>query len=284
MTQAPASEDRALEALAKVPVFSQLDEKSRRKLAKLCTFKSFEAGDALYEEGAMGLSLFIVTSGRVEMYKSSDGKKVNLGTVAAGGLLGQLALIDEQPRAASATALERTECLLLTRDSFDTLVKKDPQIAWCLTPDLAGRIRELQARAVAAELEEEKATAKAKKAAEPAKQAEAAAGDDADGDDDEDEDDGTASDIESAFYKMMRMQFGVIACAAKGMTESARVFEKFLDSMADETDLKSSEDWGDMMGKLPDAMVTATREAMDQCENVPQEMVDAYRKYAEDED
>ena len=283
MSQAPAKEDQALAALAKVPVFSQLDEKSRRKLAKLCTFKTFDAGDVLYEEGAMGLSLFIVTSGRVEMYKSSDGKKVDLGTVAAGGMLGQLALIDEQPRAASASALERTECLLLTRDSFDTLVKKDPQIAWCLTPDLAGRIRELQARAVAAELEQEKPPAKPKKEAAPEKEAEAAAETEEE-DDDDDEDDDIASDIESAFYKMMRMQYGVMACAAKGMTESARVFEKFLDSMADETDLKTSEDWGDMMGKLPDAMVTATREAMDQCENVPQEMVDAYRKYAEDED
>lgn len=288
MTQAPAAEDRVLEALAKVPVFSGLDERNRRKLAKLCTFKSFEAGDVLYEEGAMGLGLFIVTSGRVELYKTSAEKKVGLGRVATGGMLGQLALIDEQPRAASAAALEPTECLLLTRDSFGTLVKKEPQIAWCLTPDLAGRIRELQGQAMAAELAREEAAAapeKApKKAAERSKKdakdaaAEEAADDDGDGDDKE------TSDWESAMFKMMRMQFGMMAGAAKGMTETARVMEKFLDSMAEETDLKTNEDWGDMMGKIPDAMVTATREAMDEGKNVPEEMVDAYRKYSDGDD
>jgi hypothetical protein len=59
--------------------------------------------------------------------------------------------------------------------------------------------------------------------------------------------------------------------------------EKFLDSMADETDIKTSEDWGDMMGKIPDAMVTATREAMDHWEKVPRKMVDAYHRYSDEE-
>ena len=287
MPQAPKSADRVLEALAKVPAFAHLDERNRRKLARLCTLKSFAAGDVLYEEGALGLGLFIVVSGRVERYKGGDAKKVGLGTVGAGGILGQLALIDEQPRSASAAALEASECLLLTRDGFDTLVKKDPQIAWCLTPDLAGRIRELQAQAMAAELAREKAAA-ARPAAEPAEAAGAKAkrakketGEEDAGSSEDDEDDKT-SDIESAFFKMMRMQFGMMAGAAKYMTETSRVMEKFLDSMADETEVKTSEDWGDMMGKIPDAMVTATREAMDRCDEVPKKMVDAYRRYSDD--
>ncbi len=289
MNQTPANEEQVLEALNKVPIFSHLDDRNRRKLARLCTLKSFDAGDVLYEEGAMGLSLFIVTSGQVEIYKSSKDGKIGLGSVAAGGVLGQLALLDDQPRAASAAALEPTECLLLTRDSFDTLVKKDPQIAWCLTPALAGRVRELQqlamdARQAAKEPAEEAAGAAQAKGgkAKAAKSDEAA--DSGASDDDKDDEDDEPSDLESALFKMMRMQYGIMAGTAKGMTEMAKAMETFLDSMAEETDFKTREDWSDLLGKIPDAMVTATRDAMDECEKVPEEMVDAYRRYADAKD
>lgn len=277
MNQTPDTEQRVLEALAKVPLASQLDEKSRRKLARLCTLKSFEVGDVLYEEGAMGLGLFIVTSGRVEISKGTKRQKVRLETVGAGGVLGQLALLDNQPRAATAVALEATECLLVTRDSFDTLLKKEPQIAWCLMPGLAARVRELQKVAMAAQQKKEPApkAAAGKPEAEEAKAADKEA--DEAGEDDEEE----SSEIESALYKMMRMQYGCMAGAAKGMTQMAKAMESFLDSMAEETDFKTKEDWGDLMGKIPDAMVSATRSVMDECEKIPEEMLDAYRRYSE---
>ena len=279
MTQPQAKEERVLEALAKVPIFSGLDERARRKLAKLCAMKTFDAGDLLYEEGAMGLSLFIVTSGQVEIFKGADEERVALERVAAGGVLGQLALIDDQPRAASAVALEATACLLLTRDSFDTLVKRDPDIAWCMTPALAERVRGLMAVAAEAKQAHEEApapeeAAAAPKAAKKDEEAEAAE----QGDDEEADE---SSDWSEAMFKMMRMQYGMMCGAAKGMTEMAKAMETFLDSMAKETEFKTKEDWGDFFGKIPDAMVTATRDAMDRCENMPEEMMDAYREYSE---
>lgn len=303
MNPTAGGEERILEALAKVPLFSGLDDRSRRKLAKLCTLKKFKTGDVLYEEGAMGLSMFLVTSGQVEVYKGKGEGKVTLEKAGPGGVLGQLALIDERPRAAGAAALEPTECLLLTRDSFETLVKKDPQIAWCLTPALADRIRGLQGLAAEAKLAEKAAieTPRAADSAGPAKAGakEAKAGEPEKGqkksgaegkakakkepaDDDKDDDD-EASDIESAMFKMMRMQFGMMAGAAKGMTEMAHAMETFLDSMAEETDFKTRADWGDLLKKMPDAMVTATRAAMDDCDRLPEEMVDAYRRYCDEE-
>ena len=288
MTQPRATEDRILEALAKVPIFSGLDEKARRKLARLCTMKSFTAGDVLYEEGAMGLGLFIVTSGRVEVYKGSGDDRIALESQAAGGVLGQLALLDAQPRAASAMAVEATECLLLTRDGFDTLVKRDPEIAWCLTPSLAERVRELLALAAEAKQARQAAPEKEKATGEPGAGAKSeargettAAKDAADDEDDEDDDD---SEWSSAMFKMMRLQYGMMCGAAKGMTEMTKAMETFLDSMAEETEFKTKEDWSDFFGKIPDAMVTATRDAMDSCEKMPQEMMDAYKRYSESEE
>jgi CRP-like cAMP-binding protein len=287
MNEAPARETRVLEALSRVPVFSQLDDKNQRKLAKLCVLKSFQPGDIILEEATMALGLYVVTSGRVEMYKSSNGARISLGEIEAGGVIGQIALLDEQPRSASAVALDATECLLLTRDSFETLVKRDPQIAWCLVPAVVGRVRELESRAVATELQLEELRHEATPesgavgAAPPEKTEEAETQPDAEDEDEKEEDDDVLSDLESAFYKMMRMQYGLMAGAAKGVTEMSRLMETFLDSVADETDLKTSEDWRDMLEKIPDAMVTATREVMDKGEKVPDDMVDAYHRYSD---
>ena len=281
MTEAPRSEVQVLEALAGIPIFSTLDDRARRKLAKLCTLKTYQAGDVLFEEGAIGLSVFIVVSGRAESYKSSDGKKVGLGTVEAGGVLGGIALLDDSPRSASAAAVETTECLLLTRDSFETLVKKDPQIAWCLVPSLAGRVRELEGRALELELERRKEGGGAKTAEKKAESKRPEAKETVAQEEDEDEE---ISELESAFYKMMRMQYGLLAGGARSMTEMAKMMERFFDSLAEETDLKTSEDWRGILEAAPDAMVTATRKVMDETDGAAQEIVDAYRRYSEGKD
>jgi CRP/FNR family transcriptional regulator len=289
MPQTSATEERALEALASVPIFARLDDKSLRKLARLCTLKSFQAGDVLHEEGAMALSLLIVTSGQVEVHKGAGDQKIALETVSAGGVLGHLALLNDQPRDSGAVAVEPTECLLLTRDSFDTLVKKDPEIAWCLTPALADRVRELRRLTVeakqgreatpTAKAAEKDAGAPRRAAAEPAPAAaDESGGTEAKADEDDEDDD---SDVASAMFKMMRMQYGVMAGTAKGMTEMARTMETFLDSMAEETDLVTSHDWGGLLQRVPEAMATATREALDEAGKAPKEMMDAFRRYSE---
>ena len=290
MRETPGTEDRVFEALGKIPLFSALEDRNRRKLAKLCTLKTYEAGDVIFEEGAMGLSAFVITSGKVESYKSSNGSKVGLGTVEAGGVLGEVELIDDRPRPASAAAVEATECLLLTRDSFETLVKKEPEIAWCLVPSIAGHVRDLQGLAMETELELEElkregagraSTGGAKKAAKKTVEKKEPEPESGKGGDDEDDDDEDTSDLESAFFKMMRMQYGLLAGGAKGMTEMAKMMETFLDSLAEETELKKSEDWRDMIESAPDAMITATRKAMDDSDKAAQEVVDAYRRYSE---
>jgi CRP-like cAMP-binding protein len=288
MNELSTPDERVDEVLSKAAIFSQLGDRDLRKLAKLCTMRSFSPGDRILEEGSIGLGLLVITSGRVELSKTVEDQQLDLGTLGPGKVLGEIALLDDRPRSSSATALEPTECLLLTRDGFDTLVKKEPQIAWCLVPELAGRIRDLQQRAADAELEVERLKSSAKSSEAPAGGAEAEsdvkpAAEKAEGGDEEDDEDEGTSELESASLKMMRLGYGVMAGTAKGFTEMARVMESFLDSMADETDLEKSESWSDLFEKMPDASVSAMRTALDESEKVPQEMVDAFRRYSDGE-
>ncbi len=116
---------------------------------------------------------------------------------------------------------------------------------------------------------------KAKKTSTKAKQAEKQ-----DNGNDEDE----SSDWESALFKMMRMQFGIVAGGAKGMTEMAKMMETFVDSFGDETEIKTKEDWRELIESAPEAMVTATRKAMNKGDDAAQAVMDAYRSYSEAKD
>jgi len=299
MNESASAEERVFDGLAKVPIFSALDDRSRRKLAKLCALKTFEAGDVILEEGAIGLSVFIVTSGQAERFKSRDGAKVCLGRVEPGGVLGEVALLDDRPRSTSAAALEPTECLLLTRDSLETLIKKEPRIAWCLVPGLAGRVRDLQGLAMETELEQmsrngdEKGANQAQspkkgqppekaqspeKARSPEKTAVVKEVEPAV----PREDHRTRhepSEPESPLVKVLRMQFGLLAGSARGMTEMAKMMENFLGSLADETDLDSSKAWRDRLENAPKSVITAMRKAMENGGEVSREILDAYRRH-----
>lgn len=131
-------------ALARVQIFSTLGRRDLERLAAACLLRRYRAGDSILEEGSTGLGMFLITAGRVEVFKTHQGRKVSLAELGNGAVLGEMALLDDQPRSASAVALEDTECLLLSRDRFRTLLKRRPSIAWPIVPPLARRVRDLQ--------------------------------------------------------------------------------------------------------------------------------------------
>ena len=138
-------------ALARVPIFSSLTSRDMHRLAAMCLLKHYTTGDSILEEGSTGLGLFVLVSGRVEVFKRQGDQRISLAVLTDGDVLGEMALLDDQPRSASAVALASTECLLLSRDRFRLLVKRRPPVAWPIVPALALRIRDLQQRLLAAE-------------------------------------------------------------------------------------------------------------------------------------
>ena len=62
----------------------------------------FAAGTLLFAEGDAGDAAYIVESGRVSVFKTVKGRRVTLGEIGPGGIFGEMALIDDQPRMASA--------------------------------------------------------------------------------------------------------------------------------------------------------------------------------------
>ena len=95
-------------------------------------------GDELFAEGDEGGSLFVVDSGRVEVYKTiREGVDRVLTTVGSGGVVGELSFLDGSRRSAGARATTPTDMRMLTRPVFDAFAAEHPEIAAAFHAGLA---------------------------------------------------------------------------------------------------------------------------------------------------
>ncbi|MEJ0074523.1 MAG: Crp/Fnr family transcriptional regulator [Alphaproteobacteria bacterium] len=123
-------------------LFGQLDVDALSRLASYSHTKSVSAGTTIFERGDPGTSLFAVLRGTVKISnQSTDGKDAVLNMIQAGGIFGEIALLDGQPRTADAFAVTECELMQIDRRDFVPLVNQKPEIALKLIEILCGRIR-----------------------------------------------------------------------------------------------------------------------------------------------
>ena len=79
----------------------------------------FGVGQDLFREGQPPRDAFLIERGRVEISKNQGGERVVLGYRETGDILGEMALIDNNPRSATATAVEPTVCVVITSKLFN---------------------------------------------------------------------------------------------------------------------------------------------------------------------
>jgi len=128
---------RRLGVLERTPLFAGLRRALLGRLAIRLFEKSYSAGEEIFGEGDPGHALFIVASGEVEVLRrTDDGGEERLGLFAADTSFGEMALIDDQPRSASARATMPTTLYILYRSHFEELVEGQPAVALALMRNL----------------------------------------------------------------------------------------------------------------------------------------------------
>lgn len=115
-----------VELLQKVPLFRGLDEKDLAKLAAIATEKSYMAGDVIFGEGTVGDSMFIVESGTVRVLKRGEDEIVRMST---GQHFGEMALIDDETRSATADVIEMTQVIRIGRGDLEKLLAQDVSLS-----------------------------------------------------------------------------------------------------------------------------------------------------------
>ncbi len=110
-------------------LFSGLNQRQLRQLARLVKEREYGPGVTIVEEGTMsGVGFFIVADGEASV--SVEGKEV--ARLWAGDHFGELALINEEERTASVTAITPMRCLVIAFWDFRKFARDNPDVAWKL--------------------------------------------------------------------------------------------------------------------------------------------------------
>lgn len=139
--------DRRVErrrVLANVSVFAGLDAAALDALMAITSTRRLRSGEVLFRKGAEGTQLYGVLRGRLRISAAGeDGREMVFGFSEPGEVIGEIAILDSNPRSATVTAL--SECELLTLDRRDLLpfLERHPMVAIHLARVLAGRLRRL---------------------------------------------------------------------------------------------------------------------------------------------
>ena len=123
--------------LAKVPLFAGCPAEVVDQLADATAEIAFAGGQPIVQQGQVGNGLYIVVSGTARIVGGTD----ELARLGPGDFFGELSVIDQQPRAASAYAEGATVCLALASWDLMSMLERDPKLAMNLLKQLAGRLR-----------------------------------------------------------------------------------------------------------------------------------------------
>ncbi len=104
--------------------------------------RAFPAGTILFREGEAGGEMFVIVSGRIRVTRTVRGVEKVLTTLPAGEFFGEMSLLNNRPRSASASVAEDAELIVVGPADFDALIHHDRQVAVRLVRRLARRLEE----------------------------------------------------------------------------------------------------------------------------------------------
>jgi CRP-like cAMP-binding protein len=131
-----------IQKISRIPLFEGLPPDQLRDLAGIALEKSFERGRVVFSEGQSAHGFFIVTSGKVKIFKiSPDGKEQILHLFGPGEPFGEVPVFEGRPFPAHAIALSDSKFIFFPRMAFVELIKNNPSLALNMLAVLSRRLR-----------------------------------------------------------------------------------------------------------------------------------------------
>ena len=113
--------------LKRVSVFKNLTNDELNEIKILVTEKTFGKGTILFKEGMRGGVMYIVKKGGIEIFKKGRPSEISLAKLGPGSFVGEMSLIDDEPRSASARINEDAVLLIITKSSFQEIITKNAE-------------------------------------------------------------------------------------------------------------------------------------------------------------
>ncbi len=128
--------------LVTVPLFRNLDSEHLAILCDTGSVKSFNKSYSIFFQGDSGDTFYIVLSGRVKItLLNEDGKEIILSVLKEGDFFGEMSLLDNEIRSASAIVVEEAQLFFLRRDRFISLITNNSEILIKILQEIGTRLR-----------------------------------------------------------------------------------------------------------------------------------------------
>jgi CRP/FNR family cyclic AMP-dependent transcriptional regulator len=133
--------------LQEVPLFADLTVDEFAQLADICRERGFDKGHAIFYADDQGTSFYVSAKGSVKIVVlADDGREHILGVLRAQDFFGEMSLLDGEARSATAIALENTQVLSISREDFQSVLRRNPDISLKIMVTICRRLRRADRR------------------------------------------------------------------------------------------------------------------------------------------
>jgi len=115
---------------------------SETKTARTPLTRAFAAGELIFREGDHGEEMFVVRKGKVRIFRKTGDTELTLAMLAAGESFGEMAILEQAERSASAEAVLPTELVVVREEALEKMLKERPDISVRLLKELSSRLRD----------------------------------------------------------------------------------------------------------------------------------------------
>lgn len=144
-------------ALRRVGLFASLSPEELEHLVLHLVKAPFVAGATLTRQGAVAHWLYILVSGKADVYyEGPGGSRTLLATLSEGQVFGEMGMMTGEPRRATVTARTDVTCYRLDKEGFESVIRARPDIAEAISVVLAERRAQLEGKAVQAHMQDGK--------------------------------------------------------------------------------------------------------------------------------
>jgi CRP/FNR family transcriptional regulator, cyclic AMP receptor protein len=131
------------------PFLEKLEPDELKDLRGSSRPRKWPRGTTLFNEGEHSDRVVVITEGRVKVsYFTEGGKEVVLAVRGPGDVLGEFSAFDDEPRSATATAIESVETLIITSEQFKDFLVQHGRVALEMLRDLTGKMRDADRKRV----------------------------------------------------------------------------------------------------------------------------------------
>jgi len=139
--------DVKLRYLREVDIFRDLTHEEMAWLKDTTEMVLYEAGRVIYDQEDPAEVLFILKTGRVQLYRlSPEGKKLEIATLSPGTFFGDMPLLGERMHHTFAEAIEESLICIMRREDLERVILKKPQVAMRMLEVLSNRLTATQSR------------------------------------------------------------------------------------------------------------------------------------------